>query len=126
MKKFKIKSYCKINLSLKVLEKLKNNYHKITSLITFCNLFDLISIKKNKSTKDRIVFTGQFNKGISKNKNTLKLVLNKLRKLKLLEDTFFFINVKKNIPHGSGLGGASSNAASLLIFLNSKFRLKLN
>ena len=36
------------------------------------------------------------------------------------------INVQKNIPHGSGLGSGSSNAASLLNFFNSKMYLKLN
>tara|TARA_B100000686_G_C16119458_1_gene631884 strand:- start:4 stop:612 length:609 start_codon:yes stop_codon:yes gene_type:complete len=37
----------------------------------------------------------------------------------------FKINVKKNIPHGSGLGGASSNASYLLNYFNNKMRLKL-
>ena len=31
------------------------------------------------------------------------------------------IDIKKNIPHGSGLGSGSSNAASLLNFLNKNF-----
>ena len=126
MKKFKIKSYCKINLFLKVLGKVKNDYHRISTLVTFCKIFDLISIKKTRKKIDTIVFTGQFKRGIKRDKNTVKLVLKKLRKLKLLKNTFFLITVKKNIPHGSGLGGGSSNAASLLIFLNSKFKLKLN
>ena len=34
MKNIKIKSCCKINLSLKVLKKLNSGYHNITSLIT--------------------------------------------------------------------------------------------
>ena len=46
MNNFKIKSYCKINLSLKVLEKLSNGYHNIESLVTFCNLYDLILVIK--------------------------------------------------------------------------------
>ena len=44
----------------------------------------------------------------------LTKVLNLLRKKNLLENQSFKINIKKNIPHGSGLGGGSSNAASLL------------
>ena len=46
MKNFKIRSYCKINLSLKILKKLNSGYHNITSLITFCDLYDLISISE--------------------------------------------------------------------------------
>ena len=49
MKKFKIKSFCKINLSLRILKKLTNGYHNIKSLITFCDLHDVISISKINS-----------------------------------------------------------------------------
>jgi len=37
----------------------------------------------------------------------------------------FRINVQKNIPHGSGLGGGSSNAANLINFLNLKMKFFL-
>ncbi len=126
MKKFKIKSFCKINLSLRVLSRLNNGYHKINSIITFCNLHDLISISKTKEEKDVITFSGKFYRKINIKKNTINQLLLLLRKKNLLKNNFFKINIKKNIPHGSGLGGASSNAASLLNFLNNKINLKLN
>ena len=44
----------------------------------------------------------------------------------MLENQAFKINIKKNIPHGSGLGGGSSNAADLLNYFNLKMKLKLN
>ena len=126
MKNFKIKSYCKINLSLKVLKKLKNGYHNIMSLITFCDLHDIISISKIRSSKDKISFSGKFKKGIDKEKNTATKVLSLLRKNQMVENQAFKINIQKNIPHGSGLGGGSSNAADLLNYFNSKMRLKLD
>ena len=126
MKNFKIKSYCKINLSLKVLKKLKNGYHNIMSLITFCDLHDIISISKISSSKDKISFSGKFKKGIDKEKNTATKVLSLLRKSQIIENQAFKINIQKNIPHGSGLGGGSSNAAGLLNYFNSKMRLKLD
>ena len=125
MKNFKIKSYCKINLSLRVIKKLNNNYHNIISLITFCNLHDVISISKIKSSKDKISFSGKFKKGINNRSNTVSKILNLLRRSKLLRNQTFKINIKKNIPHGSGLGGGSSNAADLLNYLNLKMKLKL-
>jgi len=122
----KIKSYCKINLSLKVLKKLNSGYHNIISLITFCDLHDVISISRIRNLKDEISFSGKFKKGINKKSNTITKVLNLLRSIKLLENQAFKINVRKNIPHGSGLGGGSSNAADLLNYFNSKMKLKLS
>ena len=126
MKNFKIKSYCKINLSLRVIKKLNSGYHNIISLITFCDLHDVISISKIKSLKDKISFSGKFKKGINNKSNTATKTLNVLRGTKLLENQAFKINIQKNIPHGSGLGGGSSNAANLLNYFNSKMRLKLS
>ena len=83
MKNHKIKSYCKINLSLKVLKKLNSGYHNIASLITFCNLHDEILISKIKGFKDKISFSGKFSSGIDKEKNTVTKVLNLLRNRKL-------------------------------------------
>ena len=125
MKNFKIKSFCKINLSLRVIKKLNNNYHNIISLITFCDLHDVISISKTRSSRDKISFSGKFKKGINKKSNTVTKILNLLRRAKLLENQTFKINIRKNIPHGSGLGGGSSNAADLLNYFNSKMKLKL-
>ena len=126
MEKFKIKSFCKINLSLRVVRKLRNGYHNIKSLVTFCDLHDEISISRVKSSKDQVSFSGKFKKGIDKKSNTITKVLYLLRKKKFFNKQAFKINIHKNIPHGSGLGGGSSNAADLLKFFNSKMHLKLS
>ena len=125
MKNIKIKSFCKINLSLKIIEKLKNGYHSISSLITFCDLYDVIYIAKINKPKDRISFSGKFSKGISKTNNTVTKVLKLLRKKNLIKNESFKINIIKNIPHGSGLGGGSSNASNLLNYFNSRMKPKL-
>jgi len=126
VKNFKIKSYCKINLSLKILKKLKDGFHNIISLITFCDLYDLISINKINGPKDKIIFSGKFKKGINRKSNSVTKIINLLRKAKLLKNQYFKINIKKNIPHGSGLGGGSSNAAGLLNYFNKKMALNLS
>ena len=126
MNNFQIKSYSKINLSLRVTKKLKNGYHNIASLITFSNLHDNISITKIKKYKDNITFSGKFKRGINKKKNTVTKVLKILRKEDLLKSEFYKINIKKNIPHGSGLGGGSSNAADLLNYFYRKIKLKIS
>ena len=126
MKNFKIKSYCKVNLFLRIVKKLSSGYHNIISLITFCELHDVITISKINGLKDKISFTGKFKKGINQKSNTATKVLELIRRNKLLENQTFKINIQKNIPHGSGLGSGSSNAANLLNFFNSKMKLKLS
>ncbi len=126
MKSFKIKSYCKLNLFLKVVKKLKNGYHNIISLITYCELHDIILIKKINGPKDKISFSGKFKNGINNKSNTITKLLDLLRKNNLITNQFFKIDIKKNIPHGSGLGGGSSNAANLLNYFNKKTKLNLN
>ena len=125
MHQSQIKSYCKINLSLKVVKKLKNGYHNISSLITFCDPYDVISISKINGIKDKISFSGKFRKGINRKINTVTQLLRLLKEKGLVKNQSFRINIKKNIPHGSGLGGGSMNASNLLIYLNNKMKLSL-
>lgn len=121
----KLKSYAKINLFLKVLKKNKF-FHKIQTLITQINIADLISIEENKDLKDKIIFYGPFKSKIEKN-NTIYKVLNLLRKhFPLLRKIYFKILINKKIPHGSGLGGASSNAAVIFNYLVLKYKILIS
>ncbi len=119
MKFKKLKSWAKINLSLNVIKRLSNNYHKIESLITFVRLSDEIKIKKICKKKHKIFFSGKFSKGINKD-NTVAKLLNLLEKKKLIKNTKFQINITKNIPQKSGMGGGSMNASCILKYLIKK------
>ena len=46
-----IKSFAKINLSLNILGKYKNNLHKIQSIISYINLYDEIYIMPTNKPK---------------------------------------------------------------------------
>ncbi len=113
--KFNLKSYAKINLGLQVLEKRKDNYHNLNSIFQTINLFDEIDIE---------VFEG---KGFDIKSDCKELDWNKNSSVKKIFDLWedkkgiqnkFNIYIKKNIPLGGGLGGGSSNAAVILMFLN--------
>lgn len=125
MRVFLINSYCKINISLRVIKKLKNGLHKINTFITFARIFDQIYLKEIKNTKDKILFYGKFKNKISKSNNTISRILDLLRKNNFIKKIYFEIKVKKNIPTKSGLGGGSMNAASLLTFLVKKYNLRI-
>ena len=101
----------KLNLALNVIGQAVK-LHKIESLISFISLHDLIYLKKIKSNNHKIFFTGNFSKNISKNNTSINF-LNLLDAEKILNNQKFEIKIKKNIPHGAGMGGGSMNAASL-------------
>ena len=120
----KIKSYAKINLFLKVTKQLKN-FYKLHSLIVQINLYDEILIKENSKKKNIIFFLGKYK--ANRQNNTVINLLNLMKKkFSSLRYKNFDIYIKKNIPNGSGLGGASSNAATVFNFIKRKYKLKIS
>ena len=124
MKFSTIKSHAKINLSLNVVGK-KFFLHKIETMVAFIELHDKIMIKELKSNKHQIIFTGKFSKKIGK-KNTISKLLKILDDKKLLNDRKFTIQIDKRIPHKSGLGGGSMNAASILKYFVRKKIIRID
>ena len=66
-----IKSYCKINIFLRVGGKLKNGLHNIQANNMLLELHDDIRIKPIIKKKDKIIFKGKFAKHVSKKENTV-------------------------------------------------------
>ncbi len=109
-----LKSYAKINLTLSVNNKLKNGLHNIQSIYCLIDLHDKIFLKKIKNKySDRVSFIGPFSKNINKSNNSIKKVLVAMRKNKLIHD-HYSVKVNKEIPVFAGLGGGTSNAATIL------------
>ena len=113
-------SPAKINLALNVVGK-KKSLHKIESIVSFINLYDLIKVKEIRHKKHQIIFNGRFSKNIKRD-NTITKLLNILDDRNLLKKKKFQIKITKNIPQRAGLGGGSMNAASLLsLFIKKNF-----
>ena len=108
-----LKSYSKINLSLNVNYKSKTGLHEIQSYYCWIDLFDKIKIKKIKRYNDRIVFSGPFAGLVNKKDNSVYKLLINLRKNNLITN-HYSIEIIKNIPVFSGLGGGTSNAVFIL------------
>ena len=119
-----IKSFSKINLSLRVLKKLKIGLHDIQSNTVLLNLYDVIKINKINRKKDVIFFKGRFKKLINKSKNSVSDVIHILRRNGLIKkENKYKIVIDKKIPVFSGLGGGTSNAAFLIkYFTNNKIK----
>ena len=113
----------KINLSLKILGRRNDDFHELDTLITPISLYDEIGIEKRpeKGIKfrcdDPSVPQGDDNLVVRAAKaffETTKI------------EPVVSIELKKKIPHGAGLGGGSSDAASVLLTLNDLFETKLS
>lgn len=106
-----IKSYSKINLSLRVLKKLKTGMHDIQSNSVLVDLHDKIYVTNSKKKKDIIIFKGEFKHLVSKSNNSVLKTLSILREKKLIKKSQKLkIVIEKKIPVFSGLGGGTSNA----------------
>ena len=113
-------SPAKINLYLEVLEKTSDGYHNIESLMTFCDFGDIISIKKAKSFNFTI--DGPFSKNLSQKDNIVLKSVTFIEKL-LNKNLSIHINLTKNLPISSGMGGGSSNAATVILCLIEMFNI---
>jgi len=126
-KQVMIKSYCKINLFLKVLRNKSKGLHDIQSDTMLLDLHDKISIRKITKKKDIVVFNGPFEKNINRNRNTVTSVLSLLRSQNFISPSKKYkIAIYKNVPVFAGLGGGTGNAAAIIkYFLKEKISSKL-
>ncbi len=114
-----LRSFAKINLSLLINRKLKNGFHDIQSLFCLIDLKDRIIVKKIKNKKDEITFKGPHSKYVNKSNNTVRKILQIMRKYKIISH-YYSIIIFKQIPVFAGLGGGTSNAATLFKFFAKK------
>ena len=114
-----IKSYAKVNLGLKILDLLPDNYHSIFTIMQEINLYDTIQIYKNNTSKLTIDCQGPVL--VPDTNDNLCIKAAKLIFKNYNINHGLNISLIKNIPIGAGLGGGSSNAAAILCALNDIF-----
>ena len=119
-----IKSPAKINLYLQILDKRDDGYHNIKTHLQLIDIYDHI---KFKVSKNRNIYIKSKESYLNNEDNTIYNAAKKLQKYQK-RNSFYGVEIEidKNIPVGSGLGGASSNAASTLIVLNKLWNLNLS
>lgn len=104
-----LKSFAKINLFLEITGK-QNGFHKLHSLFVKIDLADNITITPNNT-----LTVSYKNQQVDSDIITKTIFC--LRKHFFQINTNFHIHVEKNIPIGAGLGGGSSNAATIMNFI---------
>ena len=103
----------KLNLNLSVKNKLENGYHSLESDICFLDLYDKINIEISNLNKIIISNKSTF---FIEDENILLKTLNCFNR-EFENKIKFRITLKKEIPIGAGLGGGSSDSATLLLGL---------
>lgn len=115
------KSHCKINLFLDIKSKREDGYHLIESLFHTIDLFDIIKIEENKEFK--ISTSGKYKLNDNEEDNIVAKIFYHFKNEIGLKKNYK-INIEKNIPTGAGLGGGSSNAATIIKFFLEELNIK--
>ena len=116
-----LKSNSKVNLGLKILNQRPDGMHNIITLYKEIDFGDIIQIKKKKegcSIQSNVEW-------IPMDKSNLCYQAYDLLSKEVNKDLGVVINIDKKIPTGSGIGGGSANAATMLKGLNSLYSLRL-
>ncbi len=122
----KIPAYAKINLFLDVMEKRKDGFHNIRSIMHRITLCDYLSCEKSEGEGNFINVTCP-KAEIPQGEGNLVW-----RAAKLFFDTFGITDYKvdfvieKHIPMAAGLAGGSADAAAALMLLNELFDVHAN
>ena len=120
MNRISLKSYAKLNLSLKILNKRPDGYHNIFTIFQEIDLNDKIIIEKKKSGCD---FSTNVDWLYNNSSNLCVKAWEKMVEEFGIGGADIYLN--KQIPAGSGLGGGSSNAAVVLKGLRRIYSLNI-
>ena len=120
MERVTLQSFSKVNIGLKIVKKRRDGYHDIHTVFQELDFHDRISLKKKKSGCS---FKSNVNWLSNNNSNLCVKAWQSL--VQRFNIGGVKIELKKNIPPGSGLGGGSSNAACVLKGLKRLYKLNI-
>jgi 4-diphosphocytidyl-2-C-methyl-D-erythritol kinase len=106
----------KINLSFKILRRREDGFHEIRTLMAPIALCDELTIEPNDSGQG-IAFASD-DPSLPAGEDNLVVRAARSFFAERKEEPGVRIALRKKIPHGAGLGGGSSDAASTLLGLN--------
>jgi 4-diphosphocytidyl-2-C-methyl-D-erythritol kinase len=114
----------KINLSFEIKGRRADGFHEIETLMAPISLFDRLTIEEDSSNRGSLDFSCD-DPSLPTGEENLVIRAAKLFRAVTKVNAGFKIALEKEIPHGAGLGGGSSDAASTLLGLNELFKTGL-
>jgi len=119
-----VRAPAKLNLSLLVVGKRPDGYHDIETIMAKINLFDEILIEAGQRTGVELICGGSFWAPTGEENLVYKAAKSLVESRGLKSN--LRIKLTKNIPAGSGLGSASSDAAATLVGINRFLKLGID
>jgi len=110
-----IEAPAKVNLTLRVLRRREDGFHEIETLMAPITLADVIDISLASDSGIRLSCSDP---SVPSDESNLAHRAARAFAEYTGLDFGVAIHIQKNIPHGAGLGGGSSDAASVLVALN--------
>ena len=115
----------KINLSLPIIGRRQDGYHLMRSIVGFADLCDNVKITPlpADAEQDSLIINGPIADKLSALPPQENIMIGALNAFRHLTDHagFFQLNLTKHIPVAAGIGGGSSDAAAVLLAVNSYF-----
>jgi len=116
-----LRAPAKVNLGLKITGVRSDGYHEIQSIFAPINLYDEIVIAPNlEGQRSRVNYFSPNNTPLNFENDTVTRALHILSEAKISVPVVD-IKITKKIPAGGGLGGGSSDAATVLKYLYEHF-----
>ena len=108
----RVPAFAKLNLDLRVLYQRPDGYHELRSLFQTISLADEIRIRLRRSRRTEIRMAGNVDIPGNLIVRAARLCLDEMRIAAAID-----FELDKRIPMGAGLGGGSSDAATVLLAL---------
>jgi 4-diphosphocytidyl-2-C-methyl-D-erythritol kinase len=114
----------KINLSLLIAGKCPDGFHEIETVMAKIDWYDEVLIQPGRQAGIELICDGPQWAPVGEDNLVFRAAKSLLENCGLAPEVR--IKLTKNIPAGTGLGSASSDAAAALIGINHYFKLKLD
>jgi len=126
MKRIKVKTPAKVNLTLEILNKREDGYHNLQSIMQAVSLYDYLTVDVSPSDIIKINLSGNSTQIPYDDTNLVYKAAMKFLEKANIKGVEININIEKHIPVAAGLAGGSTNAAGTFFALNKLFDNILN
>ena len=126
MKRIKVKTPAKINLTLEILNKREDGFHNIQSIMQTISLYDYLTFEVEKANGIKINLSGNSTEIPYNEKNLVYKCAQKFLNEANIDNVKINVYIEKYIPVSAGLAGGSTNGAGTFYALNKLFNNPLS